>query len=246
MKSTSLFHLIEPSADVCYSCIRLAHQLTKLTSILPSSQDWPKIPFPGSPLIPPFHLCRRHFQNSKLNSGKPIQTHSSCSITRSPRSMLSSRVICVNLRMRYVTAPSHTVDAQCVHSSSPLLEPLQPRDSPDSEFTVLVCSDAPDFYEGDSEPRLKTLRLPIATAFHYLDAIDQLTITPSEIYTLVFEDQYTNILRMRPLPCLTPIPPYTDDLDEQLYKLGSFAEMRERKKQGLRLGEQPLGALGSL
>ncbi len=137
------------------------------------------------------------------------------------------------------------VDAQCVQPPSTLPEPLGHRDSPNSKFTILVCTDAPDFYEGDNEVRLKTLRLPLAPAFHYLDSIDQFTIAPSEVYTLTFENQHANILRMRPLPCLTPIPPFTDDLDEQVYKLGSFAEMRERRKIGLRLGEQSLEGPGS-
>ncbi|KAL8753165.1 MAG: hypothetical protein Q9184_005498, partial [Pyrenodesmia sp. 2 TL-2023] len=123
------------------------------------------------------------------------------------------------------------VDAQCVWPSSPPPEPLESRYSTGSNFTVLVCTDAPDFHEGDNEPRLKTLRLPIAAAFQRLEQLDELVITASEMYTRTFENQDAMNLRLMPPACLYPIPPYTDDLDEQVYKLGSYAQMRERKKQ---------------
>ncbi|KAL8929869.1 MAG: hypothetical protein Q9208_001013 [Pyrenodesmia sp. 3 TL-2023] len=138
------------------------------------------------------------------------------------------------------------VDAQCVRPSSSPPEPVEPRYRTGSNFTILVCTDAPDFYESDDEPRLKTLRLPIAAAFQHLEQIDELVITPSELYTRIFENEHANTLRLMPPACLYPIPPYTDDEDEQEYKLGSFAQMRERKKQGLRLGEQSLMGPGSL
>ncbi|KAL8948425.1 MAG: hypothetical protein Q9222_005391 [Ikaeria aurantiellina] len=107
----------------------------------------------------------------------------------------------------------------------------------DSKFTVLVCSDAPDLYENDTEPRLKTLRLPIMAALGHLEALEYLLTTPSEVHRVVFEDPNTDCIKLLPPAAFIPVPPFTGDEDQE-YRLGSAAQMRERKRQGLRIAEE--------
>ncbi|KAI4144556.1 MAG: hypothetical protein L6R39_004128 [Caloplaca ligustica] len=137
------------------------------------------------------------------------------------------------------------VDDQCIRPSSPLPESAGSPSDTGSSFTILLCTDAPDFHESDTEPRLKTLRLPIAAAFTEIEKIEELFITPSELYRSVFESGDFNILKLIPPARFFPVPPFTND-DDQEYRLASPVEMRQRKKQGLRIGEQSQWGPGSL
>ncbi|KAL8969779.1 MAG: hypothetical protein Q9183_001832 [Haloplaca sp. 2 TL-2023] len=116
------------------------------------------------------------------------------------------------------------IDQQC----------LEPTDSESpSGFTILLCSDGPDLHE--SQTRLKTLRLPIEAAFKHLQDVEDLMISPSEVYTRVFEDPDSETLALFPIPSMIHIPPFTGIYDaEQRFKPGTPAEMREKKTDAFR------------
>ncbi|KAL8871539.1 MAG: hypothetical protein Q9174_002652 [Haloplaca sp. 1 TL-2023] len=130
------------------------------------------------------------------------------------------------------------VDEECFNPSSPLPElPAGSRYDPDYKYTILVCTDAPDFNEGDSEPKLKVLRLPLDAAGRYLETLEQLNVAPSEVQRLVYEDPNARWLKMNPMPILRPIEPYTNPHDQE-YQLATPAEARKNKKAGIRSGER--------
>ncbi|KAL8717226.1 MAG: hypothetical protein Q9225_005511 [Loekoesia sp. 1 TL-2023] len=140
------------------------------------------------------------------------------------------------------------VDAECVQPSESLRIPEIPDGSPyrtDSIYTILLCSDAPDFNESDAQPRLKQLRLPIAAALEHLNAVEQLTMAPREVYTAVYEDPEADVIKLLPPAKMIPIPPYTNSQDQE-YKVGTPAESRIRKHQGLRIAQEAGSGLGSL
>ncbi|KAI4179481.1 MAG: hypothetical protein LQ348_005384 [Seirophora lacunosa] len=93
-------------------------------------------------------------------------------------------------------------------------------------------------------PRLKTIRLPLVAAFENVELLEDLIITASELHRRIFEDPDVMTLRLIPPAPLIPIPPFTNDEDQE-YKIGTPAESRKRKRQGLRLGEQSLRGAGS-
>lgn len=130
------------------------------------------------------------------------------------------------------------VDVECVQPTSPL--PAIPEGSPwrtDSSYTILVCSDAPDWHENGTQARLKTQRLPMAAAMEFLDGLEDLTVTPSEVHSCVFDNPNAPVLKLFPPPPLLPTPPFTMDEDQE-YKPGSPAEMRQYKSNGLRMEER--------
>ncbi|KAL8962007.1 MAG: hypothetical protein Q9193_001525 [Seirophora villosa] len=138
------------------------------------------------------------------------------------------------------------VDTECVQPSSS--GPRIPEGWPycgESGYQILLCTDAPDFHESDAEPRLKTIRLPLVAAFENVELLEDLIITASELHRRIFEDPDVMTLRLIPPAPLIPIPPFTNDEDQE-YKMGTPAESRKRKRQGLRLGEQSLRGAGSL
>lgn len=140
------------------------------------------------------------------------------------------------------------VDEECVRPSGSLRIPKIPDGSPyrtDSIYSILLCSDAPDFNESDAQPRLKKLRLPIAAALEHLDAVEELTMAPREVYTAVYEDPDADVVRLLPPAKMIPIPPYTNSEDQE-YKVGTPAESRIRKHQGLRIAQEAESGLGSL
>ncbi|KAL9000938.1 MAG: hypothetical protein Q9188_005557 [Gyalolechia gomerana] len=98
-------------------------------------------------------------------------------------------------------------------------------------------NDVPDLHESDSQLRLKALRLPIAAALEHLDAVEELTMTPREVYTAVYEDPDAEVVKLLPPAKMIPIPPFTNS-EEQGYKVGTPAETRMRKRQGLRIAEE--------
>ncbi|KAL8689995.1 MAG: hypothetical protein Q9218_004458 [Villophora microphyllina] len=87
-----------------------------------------------------------------------------------------------------------------------------------------------------SAPKLKTLRLPIYAALHYIPDLEDCSVTPSEIHTLVFENPRARTVYLDPIASLIPIPPYYDNPFDgrQKYKPGSAAEMKAKKANGLR------------
>ncbi|KAL8689998.1 MAG: hypothetical protein Q9218_004461 [Villophora microphyllina] len=121
------------------------------------------------------------------------------------------------------------VDAECFRPSS--------SDSKKSSYTILLCSDAPDFHESDDSVRLKTLRLPIPAALEDLDMVEGLLMTPSEVYKGVFEEVNPEVLRIQPPAWFFPKEPIVDYPSEQVYRRSTPAEARFRKKQGLRIAE---------
>ncbi|KAL8726554.1 MAG: hypothetical protein Q9181_006008 [Wetmoreana brouardii] len=137
------------------------------------------------------------------------------------------------------------VDSECSRPPlpQPQLAPGSPYDS-DSGYTILLCTDAPDFYEDATDVRLKTLRLPIPAAIRYLDMVEQLLITPSEVQKLVFEDTKARFLHMLPIPILIPIEPIASNPRDQEYKIGTASEERANKAKGIRVGLASAGAPG--
>ncbi|KAL8937419.1 MAG: hypothetical protein Q9216_004430 [Gyalolechia sp. 2 TL-2023] len=132
------------------------------------------------------------------------------------------------------------VDTECIQPSATSNMPEIPDGSPyrtDSDYTILLCSDAPDFHESDAQPRLKTLRLPIAAALEHLDSVEELTMAPREVYTSVYEDQDADVVKLLPPAKMIPIPPFVNSEDQE-YKVGTPIETRMRKRQGLRIAEE--------
>ncbi|KAL9588130.1 MAG: hypothetical protein Q9203_003056 [Teloschistes exilis] len=122
------------------------------------------------------------------------------------------------------------VDAECFRRSSSESESS-------SSYTILLCSDAPDFHESGDRARLKTLRLPISAALKELDSVEFLTMTPSEVYKSVFEEVNPQVLRVHPPAWFFPKEPLVDNPSEQVYRRATPAEARLRKQQGLRIAE---------
>ncbi|KAI4144557.1 MAG: hypothetical protein L6R39_004129 [Caloplaca ligustica] len=128
------------------------------------------------------------------------------------------------------------VDAECVRPSEPL-RPL-PEGTPfptDSSYSILVCTDAPDWNECGPQARMKTLRLPISAVFEHLLGLEELTTTPSEIYNCIFDSNGT-VLKLFPPPTHLPVATFTMD-ENQKYTTGTPAQMRLYKSNGLRLEE---------
>lgn len=71
----------------------------------------------------------------------------------------------------------------------------------------------------------------------HIDSLEECTITPSEIYSSVFEEGDTKVFKMSPPPEFFPIAPYTMD-EDQKYKRSSPAEMRRYKSYALRIEEK--------
>ncbi|KAL8666555.1 MAG: hypothetical protein Q9202_001353 [Teloschistes flavicans] len=143
------------------------------------------------------------------------------------------------------------VDNQCIHPSSATVASTTPHPASPFSFSsdqtgepalILLCSDVPDHYEpstASAAPKLKTLRLPLPAALEYLPRLEDCSITPSEIHTLIYEDPNVATVRLAPPASWIPIPPFYGDGDErQQYKPGSAAEMREKKRRALRVLEE--------
>lgn len=81
------------------------------------------------------------------------------------------------------------------------------------------------------------MRLPIAAAFDFVDLLEHLSQTPSEVHRQVFENPDIDVIDLSPPPILIPVPPFTWD-EDQKYKPASPAEMRQKKIQGLRMVEE--------
>lgn len=92
-------------------------------------------------------------------------------------------------------------------------------------------------YESHQQPRLKTLRLPIAVALEYVEAIEELDLTPSEACGWAYENPHAKVIECFPIASIVPIPPFTGG-SEQKFKPGSPAEIREKKCEVLRIEEE--------
>lgn len=103
-----------------------------------------------------------------------------------------------------------------------------------SPYTILVCSDAPDFHESETETRLKVLRLPLADAPAHWESVEFLLETPSEagIAPPQDSDVAMPVVKVLPFPNWIPVEPYTNDRYQE-YRIGTPAEARLKKKDGL-------------
>ncbi len=106
--------------------------------------------------------------------------------------------------------------------------------SPRSDYTILLCSDGPDFDESETETRLKIIELPVADALETAVPVELLQETPSEAGVAPPQDPNLDkiIVKVMPFPTFIPLEPYTNDEDQE-YRIATPAEARSRKKEGL-------------
>ena len=128
-------------------------------------------------------------------------------------------------------------------SPPPLLDP--------SDFTILICTDAPDFYQLDSttSPTLQTLRLPLDAALgprcSLAQTIKTLTMTPSEALAVHEanlpggEEAEADVKTLSQMPpaLFWPLEPYSADPKEQVYGIATIEESRILRRRGLAEGE---------
>lgn len=107
-----------------------------------------------------------------------------------------------------------------------------------AEYTILICSDAPDFQEAKSEVRLKTTRVPLSEALTSLLTIETLTKTPKEVQISPPPDSDLDIVIVKTFPpvILMPIEPYTND-EDQKYIASTPAEARVKKREAIMAAE---------
>ena len=105
------------------------------------------------------------------------------------------------------------IDEECLRSEPP---------------QCIVCSDAPDFGEAENEMKLKTLRMDIVLAFQYLCALEQLSLTPSELNKA---DGW--VMAMMPPAIMNEDP----DSDSGSFRIATLGQARQNKRRGIQLGE---------
>lgn len=131
------------------------------------------------------------------------------------------------------------VDSECFQPSSSSTESPTISQSPQHlNYTILLCSDAPDFHESETELRLKTVRLPLADELTSINTVEQLVMTPSEVHKSFLQDSDLDFLvvRLLPFPRFIPVEPFSND-EHQLYRPATPAEAFSRKREGMMIAE---------
>ena len=126
------------------------------------------------------------------------------------------------------------VDHECFQPALPSAEysTLEAQSAQDpSQYTILICSDASDFGESETEVRLKVFRYSFKNVSLRTWRIDKLLETPSEAHGREGDGEFYLVM-MDPLPGILRIPPYTMDEDQE-YRAASVLEARVVKRRAI-------------
>ncbi|KAG8528485.1 uncharacterized protein KY384_007403 [Bacidia gigantensis] len=140
------------------------------------------------------------------------------------------------------------VDQTCLRKDWSAFNPegtiIPPSLNPE-DWTIWLCSDAPDYDETERQVTLKMLRFPLSGVMNQVTVCETLINTPSEASNFAWaEVEKDSETKQSPTGLIMRPPPFmvyeglSEDGDSKLYRVASRYEARMNKRRGLMMAEE--------